>query len=82
MTPGSPTTPSKSEVDAAIAAFMQGLEESSPNEPEFLQAVREVADSLMPYVLARKPYRDAKILERLSEPDRILTFRVCWEDDN
>ncbi|MGE3171430.1 MAG: NADP-specific glutamate dehydrogenase [Planctomycetota bacterium] len=82
MTPGSPTTPSKSEVDAAIAAFMQGLEESSPNEPEFLQAVREVADSVMPYVLARKPYRDAKILERLSEPDRILTFRVCWEDDN
>ncbi len=61
--------------------FMQGLVKRNPGEPEFHQAVQEVVDSLMPYVLEHPQYREAQILERMTEPDRILIFRVSWEDD-
>ncbi len=64
-----------------IEAFMQGLVKRNPGEDEFHQAVREIVDSVMPYVLEHRRYYDANILERMTEPDRILTFRVCWEDD-
>lgn len=64
-----------------LNAFMDGLIKRNPGEPEFHQAVREVVGSLMPYVLKHKKYRDAAILERMTEPDRIITFRVCWTDD-
>ncbi|MEE9127558.1 MAG: glutamate dehydrogenase, partial [Planctomycetota bacterium] len=56
--------------------FMQGLVKRNPGEPEFHQAVQEVVDSLMPYVLEHPQYREAQILERMTEPDRILIFRV------
>jgi glutamate dehydrogenase (NADP+) len=53
----------------------------NPGEPEFHQAVREVVESLEP-VFEREPrYRDAKILERLVEPERVVIFRVPWVDD-
>ena len=53
----------------------------NPNEPEFLQAVQEVTDSLAP-VLERHPkYREGAILERLIEPERVIMFRVPWQDD-
>jgi len=68
-------------VEQPVQEFMQRLVERSPNEPEFHQAVREVVTSVMPMVLANRRYRDEAILERLSEPDRITTFRVTWEDD-
>ena len=58
--------------------FMSGLAKRNPGEPEFQQAVREVAESLIPYVLANPQYDEAQILERLTEPDRIITFRVTW----
>ena len=61
---------------------MQGLVRRNPGEPEFHQAVREVAESLMPFVLDHSKYHDANILERMTEPDRVIIFRVCWEDDN
>lgn len=61
--------------------FMEGLKKRNPHEPEFHQAVHEVAESVMPWYLERSDYRDAQILERLTEPDRIIIFRVCWEDD-
>ena len=61
--------------------FMTGLVRRNPGEPEFHQAVREVAESLVPYVLAHPEYDEAQILERLTEPDRIITFRVTWQDD-
>ena len=51
------------------------------DEREFHQAVEEVATSVMPFYLDHKHYRDAQILERLTEPDRIVIFRVAWEDD-
>jgi glutamate dehydrogenase (NADP+) len=64
-----------------VARFMRGVVRRNPGEPEFHQAVEEVAESVMPYVLANPRYRDAQILERMTEPDRIVIFRVCWEDD-
>ena len=64
-----------------IAHFMEGLIKRNPGEPEFHQAVHEVVESLMPFILEHKEYQDAHILERLTEPDRIVIFRVCWEDD-
>ncbi|MDD5475339.1 MAG: NADP-specific glutamate dehydrogenase, partial [Syntrophales bacterium] len=61
--------------------FMKMCEECNPGEIEFLQAVAEVAESIQP-VLERHPeYRKAKILERMVEPERMITFRVPWVDD-
>src|SRR5687767_15181299 len=65
-----------------VARFMDEVVRRNPGEPEFHQAVREVAESVMPIVLSDKRYRDGKILERMAEPDRVISFRVCWEDDS
>jgi glutamate dehydrogenase (NADP+) len=64
-----------------IQQFMVGLEKRNPGEPEFQQAVQEVAETLMPFILDHKEYKEACILERMTEPDRVVIFRVCWEDD-
>src|SRR5207344_2025022 len=64
-----------------VEKYMAEVARRNPGEPEFHQAVREVADSVMPLVLADRRYRDAKILERMAEPDRVISFRVAWEDD-
>ena len=64
-----------------VEQFMQGLVKRNPGELEFHQAVREVIETLMPVVLDNDKYRQAQILERMTEPDRIIIFRVTWEDD-
>jgi len=64
-----------------LRAFMKGLKKRNPYEVEFHQAVAEVATSVMPWYLQNEAYRRAQILERLTEPDRIITFRVTWETD-
>ncbi len=64
-----------------LDCFMKGLEKRNPNEPEFYQAVKEVAETLFPYLDANPKYRKARILERMTEPDRIISFRVTWQDD-
>lgn len=61
--------------------FMQGLINRNPGEPEFHQAVAEVSRSIVPFIFENKKYIKGQILERLSEPDRLVSFRVCWEDD-
>ena len=61
--------------------FMQGLIKRNPGEIEFHQAVEEVADSVVPYINKHPKYIKARILERMTEPDRTIIFRVCWEDD-
>lgn len=61
--------------------FMQGLKKRNPYEVEFHQAVEEVAASVMPWYLDHQQYRQAQILERVTEPDRIIIFRVSWETD-
>jgi glutamate dehydrogenase (NADP+) len=64
-----------------VSEFMSELVAKNPGEPEFHQAAMEVAESLAP-VLERHPeYRKMKILERISEPERVIMFRVPWVDD-
>jgi glutamate dehydrogenase (NADP+) len=69
------------EATKATDQFMAGIEARNPGQPEFHQAVREVAESLMPFVLERPAYREHRILDRLTEPDRVIIFRVTWIDD-
>lgn len=64
-----------------IEAFMAGVIEKNPGEPEFHQAVREVAESLTPFIEKNPQYEEAKILERMVEPERVIMFRVPWTDD-
>ncbi len=64
-----------------ITCFMGGVEKRNPGEAEFIAAVREVAESVFPYIEEHPQYRKARILERMTEPDRIISFRVTWEDD-
>ena len=65
----------------SVEAFMDQVLARNPGEPEFHQAVREVAESLMPLVASTPAYTHEKILERLVEPERIIIFRVPWVDD-
>ena len=61
--------------------FMEGVVARNPGEPEFHQAVHEVAMDIIPYMADKPLYKDLRILERMTEPDRVVIFRVCWEDD-
>jgi glutamate dehydrogenase (NADP+) len=61
---------------------MEGVEARNPGEPEFHQAVHEVAMNIIPYIADKPKYKDLRILERMTEPDRVVSFRVVWEDDN
>jgi glutamate dehydrogenase/leucine dehydrogenase len=65
----------------AVEQFVADVVARNPNEPEFHQAVREVVESVYPVVEASKAYREARILERLVEPERVVMFRVPWVDD-
>ncbi len=64
-----------------IHEVLAGVKRRNPNEPEFLQAVTEVLESIEPVIKRHKKYRDGKILERLVEPERQIIFRVAWMDD-
>ena len=61
--------------------FMKGVVKRNPGETEFHQAVEEVAASVIPYINENPEYIEKRILERMTEPDRTIIFRVCWEDD-
>jgi len=69
-------------VKAELNKFMRGLIRRNPGEKEFHQAVKEVALTLMPFIHDNPKYKQAQILERMTEPDRIIIFRVTWEDTN
>ncbi|MDH5609006.1 MAG: NADP-specific glutamate dehydrogenase [Cyclobacteriaceae bacterium] len=64
-----------------LQAFMATIEKRNPHEAEFLQAVREVADTLLPFIDQHPTYKDYNILERMCEPERVVIFRVPWVDD-
>jgi len=64
-----------------LERFMAGLRRRNPGEPEFHQAVEEVAKDLIPYLEDKQAYKDAHVLDRMTEPDRVIAFRVCWVDD-
>ena len=67
--------------DLSLEHFMAGLKKRTPGETEFHQAVYEVAESVIPFILENPKYRQAGILQRMTEPDRTIIFRVEWEDD-
>jgi glutamate dehydrogenase (NADP+) len=64
-----------------IQDFMTKVVEKNPGEVEFHQAVREVVESIMPYIEKHPKYQDARILDRIVEPERVIMFRVPWLDD-
>lgn len=64
-----------------INSFMEGLKTRNSGEIEFLQAVSEVAEDVIPFMEKHPRYIEEQVLERLCEPDRIVSFRVCWHDD-
>lgn len=66
---------------SAINAFMEGAKAKNPHEPEFLQALEEVAETVIPFIEENPKYKEANILERISEPERVVMFRVPWLDD-
>lgn len=65
----------------SIDHFMDGLKKRTPGETEFHQAVFEVVESVIPFILVNPKYQAARILQRMTEPDRTIIFRVVWEDD-
>ncbi len=78
------TTDNKQETghEEAVQSFMEGVEARNPHQPEFIQAVLEVAETLVPFIEENPIYKKAKILERMVEPERVIMFRVPWLDDN
>jgi len=68
-------------MSAAVEQFMEKVIAKDPGQPEFHQAVREVAESVMPVVESTPRYQEGKILERIVEPERVIMFRVPWQDD-
>ncbi|MFN8310053.1 MAG: NADP-specific glutamate dehydrogenase [Chitinophagales bacterium] len=64
-----------------IDAFMAEIKSKNPNEPEFHQAVLEVAESIIPFMEEHPKYKKANILHRIAEPERVILFRVVWMDD-
>ncbi|MFA7436927.1 NADP-specific glutamate dehydrogenase [Castellaniella sp.] len=67
---------------SSVDDFLSRVEARDPNQPEYLQAVTEVMHCLWPYIQAHPHYADQALLERLIEPERIIQFRICWQDDN
>jgi len=65
-----------------IEAFLDLVKERNGHEPEFLQAVEEVAETVIPYIVKHDIYYGKNILLRMVEPERVLQFRVCWVDDS
>ncbi len=62
--------------------FMEGVKKRNPGQTEFIQAVQEVAQDIYEFIEDKEEYHEAQILRRIAEPDRVVSFRVCWEDDN
>jgi glutamate dehydrogenase (NADP+) len=70
-----------SKTNEYLQRFLNGVEKRNPGEPEFIQAVSEVAATIFPYIADKPIYHKMHILERMAEPDRVIMFRVPWTDD-
>ena len=68
-------------VEQEIQKFVAGVEAKNPNETEFIQAVKEVAATVIPFIATKKQYQGKMLLERMVEPERTIIFRVPWVDD-
>jgi len=69
-------------MEQKVHDFMKGVIEKNPNEKEFLQAVEEVAEAVIPFMSKTAKYDNKMLLERMVEPERVLMFRVPWLDDS
>ncbi len=67
---------------ASVGQFLEQVAQRNPGQPEFLQAVTEVMESLWPFIEKNPRYADYGLLERLVEPERVVMFRVCWTNDH
>ena len=65
-----------------LEQFMEGVKKRNLGQPEFQQAVQEAAEDIFDFIADKVEYHEAQILRRIAEPDRVISFRVCWEDDN
>jgi len=68
-------------MEAKINAFMEEVKTRNGHEPEFIQAVQEVAETVIPYIAKHDIYNGKNILLRMVEPERLISFRVAWVDD-
>ena len=68
-------------LSAKIEGFMDLVKKRNGHEPEFLQAVQEVAETVIPYIASKEIYNGKNILLRMVEPERLISFRVSWVDD-
>ena len=66
----------------SIQSFMDMVTKRNANEPEFLQAVHEVAETVIPFIEKNPKYQGKMLLERMVEAERVIMFRVTWIDDN
>ena len=64
-----------------LEQFVEGVKRRNPGQPEFVQAVHEVAADIFDFIQDKEQYHRYQILRRIAEPDRVVSFRVCWEDD-
>ncbi|WP_313806157.1 NADP-specific glutamate dehydrogenase [Flavobacterium sp.] len=64
-----------------VEDFLATVTQKNPNEPEFLQAVHEVAEAVIPFIDKNPKYKNKMLLERMAEPERVVMFRVAWLDD-
>ena len=65
-----------------LPTFIEGVKKRNPGQPEFVQAVQEVAEDIYDFIEDKEQYHEYQILRRIAEPDRVISFRVVWEDDN
>jgi glutamate dehydrogenase (NADP+) len=65
-----------------LPQFIAGVRKRNPGQTEFVQAVQEVAEDIFEFIEDKEEYHHYQILRRIAEPDRVISFRVCWEDDN
>ncbi len=65
----------------SVESFLQSIQQRNSQQPEFLQAVREVLTSIWPFLRENPKYTEYGLLERLVEPERVIQFRVAWVDD-
>lgn len=68
-------------MEQSVKDFLDTVSARNANEPEFMQAVHEVAETVIPFIEKNKKYQNAKLLERMVEPERVIMFRVPWTDD-
>ena len=69
-------------MNANISSFIDAVAKRNPNEPEFMQAVKEVAETVIPFIEQNDKYQNKMLLERMVESERVIMFRVVWTDDD